>query len=267
MKFTLLISCMHQHDKSILAKSNVQSDVVVINQCDRDEVEEFDFNNKFGQTKHCIFVSTTERGLSRSRNMAISYAPDDSICLICDDDEIVADDAEEKILAAYRKHPGAVLISFSMIRNDKKYGKVYPARPCKLSFIRIIKTTSHEMTFSKREIKALNVKFDEKMGSGTGNGGGEENKFMFDIRRAGGKMFYDPACIGTVYPAPSQWFTGYNDEIISSYGWAARRSMGSFIAFVYCFYWVLNHRSLYKPQLSMYKALKSILKGYFDKRR
>ena len=52
---------MHQHDKSILTKSNVQSDVVVVNQCDTDSVEEFDFVNKYGQTKHCIFVSTTQR--------------------------------------------------------------------------------------------------------------------------------------------------------------------------------------------------------------
>ena len=37
---------MHQHDKSILTKSNVQSDVVVVNQCDTDSVEEFDFVNK-----------------------------------------------------------------------------------------------------------------------------------------------------------------------------------------------------------------------------
>ncbi len=147
MNFILLISCMHQHDKSILTKSNVQSDVVVVNQCDTDSVEEFDFVNKYGQTKHCIFVSTTQRGLSRSRNMAVSYAPEDSICKICDDDETFADDIETKVLCAYERHPDASLIAFSMNRPDKKYGKVYPKADMHLSFSRILKTTSVEITF------------------------------------------------------------------------------------------------------------------------
>ncbi len=266
MKFVLLISCMHQHDKSILERSNVQSDVVVINQCDSDKVEEFDFVNKFGQTKHCIFVSTTERGLSRSRNMAIAYAPDDAICKVCDDDETFADDVEKKVLCAYTRHPDAALIAFSMIRADKKLGKVYPQKDMTLSFTRIIKTTSVEMTFNKRRVADLGVTFDIKMGSGTGNGGGEENKFMLDIRRDGGHLYYAPECIGTVNPAESHWFTGYNEETIKSYGWAARRSMGNIVGFLYSNYWALTHRRLYKGNLSLCGAYKAIMSGFFEKR-
>lgn len=266
MNFILLISCMHQHDKSILTKSNVQSDVVVVNQCDTDSVEEFDFVNKYGQTKHCIFVSTTQRGLSRSRNMAVSYAPEDSICKICDDDETFADDIETKVLCAYERHPDASLIAFSMNRPDKKYGKVYPKADMHLSFSRILKTTSVEITFKKRHISDFAITFDEKMGSGTGNGGGEENKFMLDIRRAGGKLYFAPENIGTVNPAPSQWFTGYNSDMIRNYGWAAHRSMGFLLGFIYSHYWVISHRHLYGNSLSMYGAYKNILGGFFEKR-
>ena len=83
MTFNILISCMHEKDTSIIERSNVQSDVVVVNQCDLDSVEEFDFVNKKGKTCHAKFINTTERGLSRSRNMAICNAWGD-VCLICD---------------------------------------------------------------------------------------------------------------------------------------------------------------------------------------
>ena len=48
MKLELLISCMHQKDASIITRSNVDSDVVVINQCDIDKKENFNFFNRNG---------------------------------------------------------------------------------------------------------------------------------------------------------------------------------------------------------------------------
>lgn len=117
MTFNILISCMHQADTSIIERSNVQSDVVVVNQCDHDSVEEFDFVNKKGKTCHAKFICTTERGLSKSRNMAIRNAWGD-VCQICDDDEWLADNGEEVILRAYAENPDAALIAFSLIRKD-----------------------------------------------------------------------------------------------------------------------------------------------------
>ena len=48
MTLNILISCMHQ-DKNIIERSNVQSDVVVINQCNENKREEFTFTNKNGR--------------------------------------------------------------------------------------------------------------------------------------------------------------------------------------------------------------------------
>ena len=87
---------MHQKDDSIIKKSNLQTDAVVVNQCDRDSIEDFFFLNKDNKRCHVIFISTTERGLSRSRNMAIKNAIDADICLLSDDDERFEDDYENK---------------------------------------------------------------------------------------------------------------------------------------------------------------------------
>ena len=48
MKINVLISCMHEKDTNIIQRSNIQTDVVVVNQCDKDCIEEWDFINKQG---------------------------------------------------------------------------------------------------------------------------------------------------------------------------------------------------------------------------
>ena len=264
MRLNLLISCMHQNDMSIIERSNVQSDVIVVNQCNRDSIEEFDFINKFGRICHAKFINTTERGLSRSRNMAISYSWAD-ICLICDDDEIMDDNYEETILRAYRENPNTALIAFALIREDN--GKTYPKYNSVLGFKQILKTSSLQITFAREKIIKYGIKFDEKMGSGTGNGGGEENMFMFSLRRHGLKMLYNPAIIATINPGTSQWFDGYNQKYFENLGWTDRRVFGSFVGLIYLLYWPIFRRKEYaRDGLSIYAAIKYSLKGYFSKR-
>ena len=83
LKLEVLISAMNQNDLSIADRSLCDSDVLIINQTNKNSFCEAD--RDFG---HIRMLSTTERGLSRSRNMAINMARAD-ICLFCDDDEIL----------------------------------------------------------------------------------------------------------------------------------------------------------------------------------
>lgn len=264
MTFNILISCMHQADTSIIERSNVQSDVVVVNQCDHDSVQEFDFVNKKGETCHAKFICTTERGLSKSRNMAIRNAWGD-VCQICDDDEWLADNGEEVILRAYAENPDAALIAFSLIR--KYTVKTYPVGKRSLGFIQILKTSSQQVTFSRNLLGKNDIWFDEKMGSGTGNGGGEENKLMLDCRRKGLKLLYYPDAIATVLPGASNWFHGYDRVYMENFGWSTRRLLGPRVGFVYLLYWLLFKRNIYMSGgLSAYSFMKSISKGFFSER-
>lgn len=45
MNIEVLISCMYQNDSSIISRSNIQSDVIVINQCDNNSIDTFNFKN------------------------------------------------------------------------------------------------------------------------------------------------------------------------------------------------------------------------------
>ena len=111
MKLEILMSCMHQTDDRLVQKSNITGDVTVINQCDHEG--QADYPTACG-TAH--IYSTTQRGLTRSRNMAIENATAD-ICMLCDDDEVFVEGYEQKILEAYKNLPQADVIIFKIINN------------------------------------------------------------------------------------------------------------------------------------------------------
>lgn len=264
MTLTLLIACMHEKDTSIIQRSNVQTDVVVVNQCDRDSVEEFDFVNKKGKTCHAKFICTTERGLSRSRNMAIRNAWGD-VCLICDDDELFPDDYKDIILKAYEEEPQADVIAFALDRKD--HPKVFSKQKSKLDFKGIGQTSSLQVTFKRQSVLAKGISFDVKMGSGTGNGGGEENMFLHTCRRAGLKMFYHPGVIAIIQETgKSKWFKGFNDQYFRNLGWVTRRIHGVFVGTAYLIMWILTHRKLYAKDNTTFKAIKNLYIGFNENR-
>ena len=259
-KVCVLISCMNQ-TKEIVNHTNVQSDVVVINQCNIDDVEEWCFRNKYDEQCYVKFISTTERGLSRSRNMAIRNCQSE-ICLVCDDDEVLADDYPEMIREGYSQYPDAGVIAFAI--NDGLH--TFPSKAQKLGFKTILRSNSQQITFKREIINQKGISFDTKMGSGTGNGGGEEIKFLLDCRRNALKMYYHPNCITTVHQNESQWFHGYTDSYFVNFGWTSRRLLGPLVGFAYMTYFMLSHGDLIKKDNTVRSAFIHSLMGWRENR-
>ena len=260
LSICVLISCMNQ-DMSIIERAHVQTNVVVVNQCDVEDVMDWDFENAKGQKCHAKFISTKERGLSRSRNMAIRNAIGD-ICLISDDDEELVDGYEDIINDAYSMQPNADLISFAFDRRDKSF----PAFPAKHTLRSLLKTSSVEITFRIDVIIKKRICFDVKMGSGSGNGAGEENMFLITCRRNGLQMYYSPQIIGRLLSMDSLWFKGFTATYFENFGWASRRILGGITSLVYLVYWIPTHRGLYNREISSWDATKSYLRGWRSKR-
>ena len=265
MNVVVLISCMYQTDTTIIEKSNVQTDVVVVNQCDKDYIEELTFLNKKGETCYAKFINTTERGLSRSRNMALENAWGD-ICQISDDDETFPDNHYEIIRDAYLKHPSAGIITFALTRNDG-VASTYAEREFKHSLKSILQTSSQQITFSLRSIKENNISFDEMMGSGTGNGGGEENHFLLDCKSAGVEMWYSPEIIASINPGTSKWFKGYTEKYFRDRGWTSRRNLGFVIGYLFLLYNAFKHRETFtKDGLNWRRMFWYMTLGFFENR-
>ena len=107
MRIQVLVAAMHQTDHSLLEKMNIQTDAIIGNQCDRNEVEDFEWNG------HRIkYLNFAERGVGLNRNNALMRA-DADICLFADDDMVYVDGYAEKILTAFNENPDADVIVFN----------------------------------------------------------------------------------------------------------------------------------------------------------
>ena len=263
MTLTVLISCMHQKDATIIEKSNIQTDVVVINQCDENSVSTFSFKNLKGRVCTAKIIKTTERGLSNSRNMAVKYSEGADICLLCDDDEYLVDNYEDIILDAYESVGNDVaMISFAYEREDK----TMPTKEHRLNIYHICRTSSVEITSRRKIIVDNGIEFDRQLGSGTPNGPGEEIKFLMDIRKKGYKMVYIPSYIGKLLSYDSQWFKGFTKQYFRNNGWFSHRVFGLYLGYLFVIYQTLHHFPKYKKELSFWDAFRSANIGFFEKR-
>lgn len=253
MKLEVLVSCMNKSEFSIIEDSNLNNIcTLIVNQCDKNENIRLD-------EKHRV-INTTTRGLSVSRNIALSNTMGD-ICLICDDDEYFIDDLEDKIIDAYRSIPDADIIIFNMLNWGKKFGDVSRL----LSKLELMRVSSVQITFRKKAIKGK-ISFDPLLGAGTPNGSGEENKFLLDCYRKHLKIYYVPVEIGSVeeLEGKSTWFFGYNKDYFYKRGSMTRYIYGFPFAIAYALYFAVSKKNIYSKDSSMVTALAYTLKGILD---
>lgn len=251
MKLDILMSCMHQSDDSLIRSSRITGNAVVINQCDREDFAEFSTEN--GRVK---LYSTTQRGLTKSRNMAISKS-DADICLLCDDDEEFVAGYEAAILAAYEQLPQADVVIFKMVNRVPSF----PDEVMELKFPKTMKVSSWQISFRRESLLRSGVRFDELLGAGTGNGAEEELKFLTDCRKAGLRIFYVPTEIASVRQTESTWFAGFTEQFFINRGATTRYILGPGLAALYAVYYVVKKRAMYEKQIAPKNALKAIFKG------
>lgn len=251
MTLEVLMSCMHQQDGILVHKSRLTGNVVMINQCDREDYAEYSAANSTVR-----MFSTTQRGLTKSRNMAINQAWAD-ICLLCDDDETFVPGYEKAILRAYEENPQADVIIFKMVNRPPSFAD----KVMRLRFPQTIKVSSWQISFRRERLLASGVRFDELLGAGTGNGAEEELKFLLDCERAGLVIYYVPVPIASVAQEASTWFGGFTETFFENRGATTRYILGSGLASLYAIYYVVRKRSMYQDFISPGKALSATFQG------
>ncbi|MDY5578098.1 MAG: glycosyltransferase family 2 protein [Lachnospiraceae bacterium] len=245
---------MHQEGIDIIRKSNITGNAVVINQCENEKYEEF-----YTDMGYIRMYSTKERGLTKSRNMAIEKS-DADICMLCDDDEVFVKNYENKIVQAYEKIHDADVIIFKM----KNRPPSFEDKIIRLKFPKTMKVSSWQISFKKQSLKKKGIKFDELLGAGTGNGAEEELKFLWDCEKAGLKIYYVPTEIASVAQTESTWFKGFSDEFFYNRGATTRYIMGMPLAIMYAFYYCIKKRKIYSLDISEGTAIRKTLKGIVD---
>ena len=211
MEIQLLIATMFQTDYSLLDKMNIQTDAVVVNQCDIDNIKSFRYKDY-----SILWIDSTERGLSRSRNLALKNSTAD-VCVICDDDEHLSDGYPNMILSAYTDLKNADFIVFNINRigwNEKEREFIKPEK------IGRFKTySSVHITFMRRQIIEHGIAFDTHFGAGSGiYSCAEDAIFCMDCHKSNLKMYTYPGILCDVICEQSTWFKGYGAKYFYDVG-------------------------------------------------
>lgn len=255
-KTEILLSCMFLSDsKEMIKRSHITSDTVIINQCDEENYKEENICNALLRT-----FSVTDRGLTKSRNLAISKSQAD-ICIICDDDEIFNEGYEKAVSSAYDALPDADIIIFDMVDRPLKWGNSIK----RLGYIDLMSVSSWQITFRREKLLASGVLFDENMGAGSGNGAEEEFRFLTQCRKAKLRIYHYPFRLASVAQTQSTWFKGFDEEFFVNRGNTTRYIMGLPLSVLYAAYYAFAKRKQLSG-ISMLRAFSYTVKGIKENR-
>lgn len=253
MTFEIAISTMRKnHDEvlEMLKKENIHCGCIVINQCDENRAEELNLENQ----RIRIFY-TTERGLSKSRNMALKNAEAD-ILAIGDDDLFYYDNFEKTILSYYEANSKADIALFNM---DDLY-KTFPRKSRKCGFFELSGYKSMEATFRVASIRGKSLQFNEFFGTGSKCfNSGEENIFLADCYHSKCRIFYCKDKIVKRLPGESSWFKGYDENFLRDRGaiyYAMSKSLFALYTLRFSF---VKHKAIKK--ISVLKTIRLMYEG------
>ena len=206
MTLQVLVATMHQNDHSLLEKMNIQSDAIVINQCNRNETEEFSFNGH-----HIRWMSLNERGIGLSRNTALMRATAD-IVIFADEDVRYADGYPHMINTAFENNPSAdiLLLDLEAVGDVKQFEKPYTH-----SRIRWYKSMHYgavHFACKRERLYSKGLSFNLLFGGGAKYSCGEDSIFLAGALKAGLRVWSVPRYIGKVIHGESTWFNGYTDK-------------------------------------------------------
>lgn len=261
MSIQVLISAMNEEDFGIAARCNIQTDAVIINQCDVDSREKL--METFGTI---TMVNTRERGLSKSRNMALKNATGD-ICVICDDDVRYIDGYGEIIKHAFEEVKDADILVFNIKPVNAREGEEETTFRSIKRIPRYKSYGSVHIAFRRNSILRSGILFNENFGAGSGcYSMSEDTIFFAAAHKARLKCYTYPRCIAEVDFSASSWFRGYDAEYFYD--------IGAFLTEAYPrekallkWYYPLRMRGITElPASEIMKMINAGMKGYANKK-
>ena len=252
MKLELLLSTMNLKDETennkLIQKMNVNINTLTINQITNKNIKET--NNLTSKNK---LISVRDKGLSKSRNMAINNSEAD-ICIIADDDVIYKDNFQNIIQKEYEKNNKYDVICFFVesTNNNRKIKKMLTS---KIGRLRAMKMRSVEITFKRNSIIGKNIKFNENFGAGTACNRGEETIFLWECIKKGLKIKFINKKIAEVTYKDSTWFKGFNEEYFIMQGKVFYELSNKFYQFLILQFAIRKYH-LYRKNLNIMQAIK-----------
>ena len=162
--------------------------ILIVNQTEENKLLVSDFPS-------IRVINSFEKGLSKSRNLALKNAIG-KIVLIADDDVIYMNDFDTKIIQAYNQYDNKAVISFCIEKpNGLLFKKYSPNAKKNLSLMELFNVLSIEISLNKLILDKLGITFDENFGLGSEFQMGEEAVFLSDIKNKNQQIAFVPSVI------------------------------------------------------------------------
>lgn len=253
MTFQLLISSLNSDAENLIKTMNVKSDAIVINQCDRDGEEELCIEgNKIK------VISRNERGVGRSRNLAIDNSTAD-IILFSDEDIIYKDGYEEAVLEAFETKKDASVLTFNF-DVDERRRTYYNTDSHQITWKNYGRYPAYAIAVRRKDILDKGIKYSELFGGGAKYSNGEDSLFLHDCLKKGLVMYSETALLGMETYRESTWFKGYSDKFFFDRGVLYHFLYGK-VAALFGLRFLVKNKSVMLKDISLMKAFSLLRKG------
>lgn len=192
MKYSFIICTLNRPNeleqavRSILKQSYDNFEIIIVDQS-------LEKNEYIGLLDRRIrYFHSENKGLSRNRNIGISYAKGDYVCIM-DDDATYTVDSLKSIDEIIEK-TGSEMVGGIIMDPDNKLHYVAGSDKQKEGYItqnEVFSCCSSAALVILREL-ALRIKFDEQLGAGTRWGSGEEIDFILRALYENNKFYFSP---------------------------------------------------------------------------
>ncbi len=247
LKVQVLASVMNQDPDRVIQRMGLESDAVIINQCDRLGYEEVEHRG------HLVrFYSFPERGVGRSRNEAILRA-DGDICLFADEDIVYEPGYAGAVAAEFQRNPQADMIIFQVEVEESR--RTYEIRERKrVHWYNCGRYGAVGFALRRESLLSSGVMFSLLFGGGAKYSNGEDSLFLKEFMDKGYRVYTAPVTIGReVSGGESTWFAGYNEKFFRDRGVLYRYLYGR-LDWLMCLRFLLAHRKKVCAQVGVWQA-------------
>ncbi len=257
MGLEIYVSTINNEDIKINNNSKICNKLTIINQ----KPNKLDNSYSLKEISNGIFINFDQKGLSKSRNLALNLANSDFVYLT-DDDVILNDNISKVVLQAFEENQDADIIAFYIESIGKKVRKKV-SKTYNVNYLNSMSLSSVQLVYRLSFLNENELRFDERFGAGAKYTLGEENIMLFDALKKGAVIRYVPDSIGSYYTGDSSWFKGFNGSYFISRGASFRRMfsiLSPFVSLAFC----IKKRKRYQDEMSIIMAYKYMLQGILN---
>lgn len=259
MSVEVLVSVMNQSMEELVAKMKLDSDAVIINQCDCEAYAEMEYHG------HKIrFFSFPERGIGKSRNAAIERA-DGDICLFSDEDIVYEPGYAKAIEEEFAKNPKADMILFNIGVEESRRTYFITERK-RVHWYNCGRYGAVSFAIRREALEKFGVKFSLLFGGGARFSNGEDSLFLKELMDLGCKVYTAPVLIGREEAGESSWFSGYNQKFFYDRG-VLYHYLYHIMAVPFSLRFLLAHKKNVCGRVGLWKAFGWMRQGISEGRR